>query len=140
MGFRRSSVRIRPPGPASCPPSSKCHQGVSPTRAARRIKPAVRTAPRGNEGRAAMAILSINPATEELLASFEEFSSHQLDEALDRAAAAFQDWRRISFAERRGLMAKAAGHLREHKAPLEPARTADLSQAYAQPGTGVRGG
>jgi len=87
-----------------------------------------------------MAILSINPATEELLASFEEFSSHQLDEALDRAAAAFQDWRRISFAERRGLMAKAAGHLREHKAPLEPARTADLSQAYAQPGTGVRGG
>src|SRR4051794_11845619 len=42
-----------------------------------------------------MALQSINPATEEVLATFEEFSSNQLDQALDRAAQAFDGWHRV---------------------------------------------
>ena len=79
-----------------------------------------------------MAMLSINPATEELLASFEEFSPEQLDEALDRAAAAFQDWRRSWFAERRGLMAKAASYLRERKETLAGLITAEMGKPIVE--------
>ena len=47
-----------------------------------------------------MAIESTNPATGELLASFEPLDAAAIDERLGRAAAAFQVWRRTSFAER----------------------------------------
>ncbi len=79
-----------------------------------------------------MAVQSINPATEELLGSFEEFSPDQLDEALDQAAAAFEHWRRTSFAERRQLMVKAAGYLREQKATLAGLITAEMGKPIAE--------
>ena len=66
-----------------------------------------------------MAIQSINPATEDVLASFDEFTSTQIDEALDEVAAAFKQWRAASFAERAEPMHRAARYLRARVAEME---------------------
>src|SRR5213592_650206 len=50
------------------------------------------------------AIESINPATEEVIATFEQFTPAQVEQALVEADAAFHQWRRQSFAERSRAM------------------------------------
>ena len=44
-----------------------------------------------------MALESINPATGELIATYEETPATEVDAALGAAAGAFRDWRRRSF-------------------------------------------
>src|SRR5919204_1648622 len=61
----------------------------------------------------ATRIQSINPATEEVLASFEPFTSEQVDEALGQADDAFRAWRERSLSERAVPMRKLAKLLRE---------------------------
>src|SRR6266571_6030434 len=65
------------------------------------------------------AIESINPATEEVIATFEQFTPAQVEQALAEADAAFRDWRRHSIGEpingdaaRGGAAAVAQGALR----------------------------
>jgi uncharacterized protein (DUF2164 family) len=65
-----------------------------------------------------MAIRSVNPATEEVLATFEEHTPEQVEEALQRATTAFRDWRKVPMAERSRLMHRAADYLRQHKERL----------------------
>jgi succinate-semialdehyde dehydrogenase/glutarate-semialdehyde dehydrogenase len=48
-----------------------------------------------------VTIQSVNPATEEPLADFDEFTAAQIDRALDAATDTFEHWRRTSFARRR---------------------------------------
>jgi succinate-semialdehyde dehydrogenase/glutarate-semialdehyde dehydrogenase len=55
-----------------------------------------------------MSISSINPFTGQNLRSFEPYSTARVNEALDRAVAAFQKHRRTSFADRAAHMRKAA--------------------------------
>ncbi|WP_151756606.1 NAD-dependent succinate-semialdehyde dehydrogenase [Dictyobacter vulcani] len=71
-----------------------------------------------------MSIQSINPATEEVLETFEAYSQEQIEEALTDASTAFKSWRKTSFAERGKLFHALANYMREHKARL--ARTASL--------------
>jgi acyl-CoA reductase-like NAD-dependent aldehyde dehydrogenase len=71
-----------------------------------------------------MSIQTINPATEEVVKTFEAFSEAQIDEALDQAREAFLSWRNTTFAERGKLFQRLAAYLREHKAEL--ARTATI--------------
>lgn len=71
-----------------------------------------------------MSIQSLNPATEEVLETFELFNPTQIDEALAAASTAFRSWREVSFAERSTLLRRLARHLRERQAEL--ARTATL--------------
>src|SRR4051812_15112534 len=59
------------------------------------------------------SIVSINPATEEVLASYEPFDGDQVDRALDEAQEAFAAWRERSFAERAVPMKRLAALLRE---------------------------
>ncbi|HEV8573696.1 MAG TPA: aldehyde dehydrogenase family protein, partial [Dehalococcoidia bacterium] len=79
-----------------------------------------------------MTIQSINPATEELIATFEEFTDEQLDRTLDRAASAFERWRRVQFAERSRLMSEAARYLREHKPRLAGLITAEMGKPIVE--------
>ena len=65
-----------------------------------------------------MKIQSINPATEEVLETFELFSPAQIDEALAAAHTAFQSWRDTDFAGRSALFRRLAAYLRSHKAEL----------------------
>ncbi|TMG08550.1 MAG: aldehyde dehydrogenase family protein, partial [Chloroflexi bacterium] len=79
-----------------------------------------------------MALQSINPATEEILETFEEFSSDRLDQALERGARAFDEWRHVSFAERSTLMHSAAGRLRERKARLAGLITTEMGKPIVE--------
>src|SRR5689334_21860866 len=71
-----------------------------------------------------MSIQSINPATGEVIETFEAYSEAQINEALDQARRAYREWRETTFAERGALFHRIASHLRDHKAEL--ARTATL--------------
>ena len=71
-----------------------------------------------------MSIQSINPATGDILETFEHFSADQVNEALDAARRAYESWRDTSFAERGAHLHAVATYLRDHKAEL--ARTATL--------------
>ena len=55
-----------------------------------------------------MPIQSVNPATNEVLASFEAFDQAEVQDRLNRAKEAFQRWRTTSFAERSRLITGAA--------------------------------
>jgi succinate-semialdehyde dehydrogenase / glutarate-semialdehyde dehydrogenase len=55
-----------------------------------------------------MALSSINPATGQLLATFETLAPAAVAAALDRATAAFRAWRETPFDERARLLARAA--------------------------------
>jgi succinate-semialdehyde dehydrogenase / glutarate-semialdehyde dehydrogenase len=79
-----------------------------------------------------MTIQSINPSTEELIATFEEFTEQQLEQALDRAALAFERWRRVSFAERSRLMTEAATYLRGNRSRFADLITAEMGKPMAE--------
>src|SRR5262249_28253962 len=66
----------------------------------------------------AMSLQSINPATGEMLASYEEMPPKVVDEILRDVHQAFLGWRRTSFAERAEPMRRAASLLRDNAAEL----------------------
>ncbi len=62
-----------------------------------------------------MAIASINPATGEVLKTFEPLSDSQIDQKLQRAADAFIQHRKLSFPERARKMTRVAEILENEK-------------------------
>lgn len=62
-----------------------------------------------------MAIASINPATGQVMKTFEPLTDSQIEEKLQRAASAFEEYRRVPFAERARMMLKAAEILENEK-------------------------
>src|SRR5467141_2893353 len=78
------------------------------------------------------AIESINPATEEVIATFEQFTPAQVEQALVEADAAFHQWRRQSFAERSRAMRGAAELLRKRKDRYAGLITAEMGKPITQ--------
>ena len=62
-----------------------------------------------------MAIATTNPATGEIVKSFEPLTPAQIEEKIQRAASTFQTYRRTSFAERARKMMRAAEILEQEK-------------------------
>ncbi|MBX5476818.1 MAG: NAD-dependent succinate-semialdehyde dehydrogenase [Clostridia bacterium] len=79
-----------------------------------------------------MEILSINPATGERLASFEETPDAEVERALEQAREAFRRWRQVPFAERAAHMRAAAAYLRQHKADLARLITSEMGKPIVQ--------
>ena len=79
-----------------------------------------------------MAVQSVNPATEEVLASFEEHSQRQIDEVLDQSVKSFRDWRERPFAERSRLMHAAATELRRDADRYALLITQEMGKPLAQ--------
>jgi acyl-CoA reductase-like NAD-dependent aldehyde dehydrogenase len=79
-----------------------------------------------------MAIQSINPATEEVLASFDEFSREQVEECLANAHAAAKRWSRTSLAERARFMRQVAAGLRSHKARYSKLMTLEMGKPISE--------
>jgi succinate-semialdehyde dehydrogenase/glutarate-semialdehyde dehydrogenase len=75
-----------------------------------------------------MAIATINPATGELLKSFQPLSPSALEDKLRRAAEAFAAYRRISFAERAKPMLKAAAILEQEKDSFAALMTIEMGK------------
>src|SRR5437667_222296 len=80
-----------------------------------------------------MTIQSINPATEETLARFDEFSAEQVEACLARAHAASRAGARITFAERASPMRKVAAYLRAHASNVPPCALA-IEQCFREGG------
>jgi len=75
-----------------------------------------------------MAIASTNPATGELLKTFESLTEPQLEEKLQRAADTFRTYRRASFPERAQMMMRAAEILEDEKQELARVMTVEMGK------------
>lgn len=71
-----------------------------------------------------MTLQSTNPATGEIIETFQPYTRQQIDDALEQARQAQRSWRTRPFSERAERLHAVAGYLRAHKANL--ARTATL--------------
>ncbi|GHO83418.1 NAD-dependent succinate-semialdehyde dehydrogenase [Dictyobacter formicarum] len=79
-----------------------------------------------------MSMQSINPSTEEILETFEPYTSKQIDAALEQAHTAFAGWRRTSFTERSALFHRLASYLREHKVRLARIATLEMGKPIVE--------
>jgi len=79
-----------------------------------------------------MSVRSINPATEQVIATYEEFTPEQVEQALAETQAAFLHWRETTFDERARLMRRAAEILRERKGRYGALMTAEMGKTIAE--------
>jgi succinate-semialdehyde dehydrogenase/glutarate-semialdehyde dehydrogenase len=75
---------------------------------------------------------SINPATEEVVESFEEFSAAQIDTALQQAYDAQKSWRETSFGERAGVLQSVARILRARKTDWATLATLEMGKPLVE--------
>jgi succinate-semialdehyde dehydrogenase / glutarate-semialdehyde dehydrogenase len=78
-----------------------------------------------------MAIASTNPATGELLQSFDALTAEQIEEKLAAAAAAFRTYRTSTFAERAGWLRAAADILDAEAEALGRLATLEMGKTLA---------
>jgi succinate-semialdehyde dehydrogenase/glutarate-semialdehyde dehydrogenase len=78
-----------------------------------------------------MAIASTNPATGELLQSFDALTEEQIDEKLATAAAAFRSYRTTTFAERADWLRRAADILDAEADALGRLATLEMGKTLA---------
>ncbi|MFZ0883304.1 MAG: aldehyde dehydrogenase family protein, partial [Candidatus Acidiferrales bacterium] len=77
-----------------------------------------------------MAIATINPATGEVLKTFEPISDALLEEKLQRAVNAFGEFRKTSFSSRAAMMVKVAEILEADKEKLGKVMTTEMGKTY----------
>ncbi len=78
-----------------------------------------------------MAIATINPATGELVKSFDEMSEADVERCLSRAASTFADYRLTSFEERAGWLRQAAGILDAEQDQIAAMMTTEMGKTLA---------
>jgi succinate-semialdehyde dehydrogenase / glutarate-semialdehyde dehydrogenase len=79
-----------------------------------------------------MSLQSVNPATGEVLETFTQASSRELDGILARSHAAFLEWRNVPFKTRAELMHRAAQVLRRRKAEFARSMTLEMGKPIVQ--------
>jgi succinate-semialdehyde dehydrogenase/glutarate-semialdehyde dehydrogenase len=77
-----------------------------------------------------MAIATINPATGELLKTFEALTDAEIGAKLDLAATAFEQYRRTSFEIRSHWLQQAAAILEDQKADFAKIMTLEMGKPY----------
>jgi succinate-semialdehyde dehydrogenase / glutarate-semialdehyde dehydrogenase len=77
-------------------------------------------------------IQSLNPATEEVIATFESTRSEQVDQAIESAQRTYRSWRRTTFTERAACMQRAGAYLRQHRARLAGLATAEMGKPIVE--------
>src|SRR5690625_672866 len=77
---------------------------------------------------------SLNPATEEVIATVSEADEKEIDRAVDAARKAFDDgpWSQLTTAERSHLIYKFANLVEEHREELAQLETIDNGKPYQQ--------
>jgi len=78
-----------------------------------------------------MAIASVNPATGELLQTFEPLSDAQIESKLQTATSTFPKFRKLPFTDRARMMSKAADILEADKESLGRLMTAEMGKTLA---------
>jgi succinate-semialdehyde dehydrogenase / glutarate-semialdehyde dehydrogenase len=77
-----------------------------------------------------MPIATTNPATGQVLKSFEPLTSAQIEQKLQRAADAFATYRKTSFADRARLMVKVAEILETEKEAFARMMTTEMGKTF----------
>jgi succinate-semialdehyde dehydrogenase / glutarate-semialdehyde dehydrogenase len=77
---------------------------------------------------------SVNPATGEVLETYDDHTEADVDNALDRATEAFEEWRERPINERQVLLSRAAEVLRENQEEYAELMTEEMGK----PITGAR--
>jgi succinate-semialdehyde dehydrogenase / glutarate-semialdehyde dehydrogenase len=77
-------------------------------------------------------IKSINPATEELIHSYDEMDNNTVNDILDRNYQEFLRWRKVPLSDRGVLMKKAAGVLRTRKDTIARMMTLEMGKLFKQ--------
>ncbi|MFY9622159.1 MAG: NAD-dependent succinate-semialdehyde dehydrogenase [Pyrinomonadaceae bacterium] len=75
-----------------------------------------------------MPIASINPATGEVLQTFDSLNQPQIEEKLSRAAETFRDYRRTTFSDRAEKMLRAAEILENEKQTFARTMTLEMGK------------
>ena len=78
-----------------------------------------------------MAIASVNPATGELLRTFEALSDSQIETKIQTAAATFLKFRKLTFADRGRMMTRAANILEDEKEALGRLMTTEMGKTLS---------
>lgn len=79
-----------------------------------------------------MTTKTINPATGEPLASYEESSEQEIEAALEAAQTRFEAWRKTSFEERAALMNNVAKVLRDRREALALLMADEMGKPVSQ--------
>lgn len=79
-----------------------------------------------------MAIQTINPFTNEVVKTFEEFSPEAVDAAVARATQVFEEWKTTPYTKRAEVLHKVASLLREKKDELARLITLEMGKLLAQ--------
>jgi succinate-semialdehyde dehydrogenase / glutarate-semialdehyde dehydrogenase len=77
-----------------------------------------------------MAIATVNPATGQLVKSFEPLSDSQIEEKLQKAADTFSEYRKVPFAERARMMLKAGAILESEKESYARVMTTEMGKTF----------
>jgi len=78
-----------------------------------------------------VTITTRNPATGETLETYETLGEAAIDRALDRAEAAYRDWRSTSYATRMTLLGKIADAFASNRERLARQTTLEMGKTYA---------
>ncbi|WP_232701928.1 NAD-dependent succinate-semialdehyde dehydrogenase [Halobacterium wangiae] len=74
----------------------------------------------------------VNPATGEQVETYDDHTESDVDDALDRATTAFEEWRARPMREREELLASAADVLRENKREYAMIATREMGKPIEQ--------
>src|SRR6185312_16417094 len=77
-----------------------------------------------------MAIATVNPTTGQLVKAYEPMSDAQIEEKIKLAALVFPKFRSLTFAERAGMMRKAADILEAEKDVLAALMTTEMGKTH----------
>ena len=77
-------------------------------------------------------IASVNPADEEVLATFDAATGAQIELALEDAQRCYRSWRTTSFSQRGMLMHTAAAYLRQERSRLARLVTAEMGKPIVE--------
>ncbi|RQG99413.1 NAD-dependent succinate-semialdehyde dehydrogenase [Natrarchaeobius oligotrophus] len=75
---------------------------------------------------------SVNPATEETIDSYAEYTDGEVETALEEADRAFADWSQTEIRERQQLLSNAADVLRENKTEYAELITREMGKPISQ--------
>ncbi len=78
-----------------------------------------------------MAFQTINPTTNKVVKSFDEMTAAATEEAISKAAIAFDEWRQTDYQTRSHLLYTVAGLLRAKKKDLAKLITLEMGKLYA---------
>ena len=79
-----------------------------------------------------MALVSVNPASGESIATYEPHGPAQIEERLERAVRGFEGWRATPLAERTAALARAADVLDAHRERYAQLITSEMGKPLAQ--------